>query len=325
MEKENGKEKNISLKINGKKTDYEEDLLVYDWKMGKSETAASDEKIEEDGFNWMLPDEETQPPKEYKKINYVTGNKKNRKKFKNPFHDSVNLLMSFIGAIVVGAVLGFGTLKVINTTENPSVPAAALKDNTVEETPSGKAEMTSVKLEEFHAPVIQGGVYSKEETLIAMKDRFSVKGVNGASIEKDGQWFLLLGVSGDVATAKLVGEGMTKQGVEVYAKDFVIGEKEINASPEEKSFLEKGNTLFGILAQESSNGLLMGKTNQSVVDSISSALKELESAKVEQKTLVKMKETLVDAGELTMKIKSSEDARKAQDELLLYFELYGSL
>ncbi|WP_064092507.1 hypothetical protein [Rossellomorea aquimaris] len=325
MEKNNGKEKNISLKINGKKTDFEEDLLVYDWRLGKSETAASDEKMEEDGFNWMLPDQEPQPPKEYKKINYVTGSKKNRKKFRNPFHNSVNLLMSIIGAIVVGAVLGFGTLKVINTTDNPSVPAAALKDNTVEEAPGGNTEMSSVKVGEFHAPVIQGGVYSKEETLIAMQDSISVKGVNGASIEKDGQWFLLLGVSGDVATAKLVGEGMTKQGVEVYAKDFVIGEKEINASLEEKSFLEMGNTLFGILAQESSNGLLMGKTNQSVMDSISSTLKELESTKVEQEILVKMKETLVNAGNLTMKIKSPEDARKAQNELLRYIELYGSL
>ncbi|MGR3765211.1 hypothetical protein [Rossellomorea sp. NS-SX7] len=325
VDKPNGK-KQISIKINGESTEYEEDYRVHDWKLGKAETAAGEEKLEDQGFDWNLPDETPQPPKEYKKINYVGGKKKkNRKSFKNPFHDSVNLIMSIIGAVVVGAVLGFGTLKVITNTDGGAVPAATLQDDTAAGVAGGSEAAGPLELKEFSTPVLQGGVFSSEESMAAMKDSLTSKGINSASIEKDGQWFLLLGVSAHVETAKLLGENIKENGVEVYAKDFQLNAKEIKVSSEEKTFLEKANGLYAILAEESSNGVVNGKANESAAGSIESSLKEIEGLKVGQNSIAQMKESIENAAMQTLSIKSSEDASKVQGELLGYLEAYSRL
>jgi hypothetical protein len=325
MDKRRGNDKKISIKINGEKTNFEEDLLVYDWKLGESEAAAGEE-AEDNGFDWILPDdEEAQPPKEYKKINYVSGNKKKRKSFKNPFQDSVNLLMSIIGAVVVGAVLGFGTLKVITTTDGPSVPAATLQDSTAEGNTEGKQAVSAVELQDFSMSILQGGVFSSEDSLNAMKDSLAGKGFASASVEKDGQFFLLLGVSGDLETAKTLGEELKGQGVEVYAKDFALGAKGINASSEEKTFLEKGNVLYNAIAEESSKGMVGGSPDETATQAIQSGVKELEGIKVGQESVASMKKSLVNAGNLAVAMKSPEDAQKVQEELLSYLQLYSGL
>jgi hypothetical protein len=328
MNNKRDKDKKISIKINGEKTNFNEDLLVYDWKLGESEAAAGEE-AEDNGFDWVLPDdEEAEPPKEYKKINYVSGNKKKRKSFKNPFQDSVNLLMSIIGAVVVGAVLGFGTLKVITTTDGPSAPAATLQDTTAEGNEGnteGKQSVSAVELKDFSTSILQGGVFSTEESLNAMKDSLAGKGFSSASVEKDGQFFLLLGVSGDLESAKSLGAELKEQGVDVFAKDFVFGAKGINASKEEKSFLEKGNGLYNTLAEVSSGGMVGGTPDEKTIQTIQSGVKELEGIKVGQESIASMKESLVNAGNLAAGMKSTEDAQKVQEELLSYLQIYSGL
>ncbi|MHA7137129.1 SPOR domain-containing protein [Rossellomorea arthrocnemi] len=325
MNNKRDRDKKISIKINGEKTNFDEDLIVYDWKLGESETAAGEE-AEDNGFDWILPDnEEAQPPKEYKKINYVSGNKKKRKSFKNPFQDSVNLLMSIIGAVVVGAVLGFGTLKVITTTDGPAAPAATLQDTTAEGNTEGKQSVSAVELQDFSTSILQGGVFSTKESLNAMKDSLAGKGLSSASVEKDGQFFLLLGVSGDLETAKSLGAELKEQGVDVFAKDFVFEAKGINASKEEKSFLEKGNGLYNTLAMESSSGMVGGTPDEKTIQTIQSGVKELEGIKVGQESIASMKENLVNAGNLVAAMKSPEDAQKVQEELLSYLQLYSGL
>ncbi|MGG4166870.1 hypothetical protein ABEW00_05205 [Rossellomorea vietnamensis] len=316
-------DKKISIKINGEKTKFDEDLLVYDWKLGESETAAGEE-AKDDGFDWILPDEEAEPPQEYKKIHYVSGSKKKKKTFINPFQDSVNLIMSLIGAIVVGAVLGFGTLKVITTTDGPSKPAATLQDTTTVKT-DGEQAVSAVELKDFSTSIVQGGVYSTEEPLKAMKDGLKSKGLSSASVEKDGQFYLVLGVSGDLETAKALGGTLKDQGAEVYAKDFVIGSKGINASKEEKKFLEKGNALFSNIAQVSSSGMAGGAADEATIKTIQSGVKELEGIKVGQESIASMKQSLVEAGNLAAAMKTPEEAQKIQGELLSYLQLYGGL
>ncbi|MBN8191131.1 hypothetical protein JI667_03110 [Bacillus sp. NTK074B] len=317
-------DKKISIKINGEKTKFDEDLLVYDWKMGESETAAGEE-AKDDGFDWILPDEEAEPPQEYKKINYVTGSKKKKKSFTNPFKDSVNLIMSLIGAIVVGAVLGFGTLKVITTTDGPAAPASTFQEDTTAGKTDGQQSVAAVELKDFSTSILQGGVFSTEESMNAMKDSLTSKGLPSASVDKDGQFFLLLGVSGDLETAKTLGTKLKDDGVDVYAKDFVLGSKGINASKEEKTFLEKGNALFSTIAQASSSGMVGGTPDDKTLKTIQTDIKELEGIKVGQKSIVSMKKSLVDAGNLAAAMKSPEDAQKIQEELLSYLQLYGGL
>lgn len=317
-------DKKISIKINGEKTKFDEDLLVYDWKLGESETAAGEE-AKDDGFDWILPDEEAEPPQEYKKIHYVSGSKKKKKSFINPFQDSVNLVMSLIGAIVVGAVLGFGTLKVITTTDGPAAPAATLEDNTSTGKTDDQQAISAVELQDFTTSIVQGGVYSTEEQLKAMQESLSAKGFSHASVEKDGQYYLFLGVSGDLETAKTLGSKLKDQGVEVYAKDFVLGSKGINATKEEKTFLEKGNALFTAIAQASSSGMTGGTADEAAIKTIQSGVEELEGIKVGQDSIASMKKSLMDAGNLAAAMKSQEDAQKVQENLLSYLQLYSGL
>jgi hypothetical protein len=325
MDKRNDKDKTISIKINGEKTKFDEDLLVYDWKLGESEAAAGEE-AKDDGFDWILPDEEeAKPPQEYKKINYVTGSNKKKKSFKNPFQNSVNLIMSLIGAIVVGAVLGFGTLKVITTTDGPAAPAATLQDSTTTGKTGGQQSVSAVELKDFSISIVQGGVYSTKEQLNAMKDSLTEKGFSNASVEKDGQFFLFIGVSGDLETAKTLGASFKDKGVEVYAKDFVLGSKGINASKEEKTFLEKGNALYSAIAQVSSRGMVGGSPDDATIKTIQSGLKELEGIKVGQESISSMKTSLVEAGDMAAQMKNPEDAQKIQGELLSYLQFYSGL
>ncbi|MCA1056318.1 hypothetical protein LCM10_15060 [Rossellomorea aquimaris] len=318
--------KQISIKINGENTKFEEDLHVHDWKLGKEESAAGEEKLEDTGFDWNLPDDASVPPKEYKKINYVNGKKKKKpKSFNHPFNESMNLIMSIIGAVVVGAVLGFGTLKVITNTDGEAAPAAVLQDGTAAGDTGGNETRAPVQLKEISTPVLQGGVFSTKESLAAMRDSLSAKGINSASIEKDGQWFLLLGVSADVETAKLLGEKLKENGTDVYAKDFQLSAKEIKASEGEKAFLEKAGGLFAILAEESSTGVVNGKVNESAAATIQSGLKEIQGLKVGQEPIVKMKEAIEHASSQTLAIKTSEEAAEIQGELLTYLEIYSSL
>lgn len=324
MNKRGKNDKNISIKINGEKTKFEEDLLVHDWKLGESEAAAGEE-AKENGFEWILPDEGPEPPKEYKKINYVNPSKKKRKSFKNPFQDSFNLLLSLIGAIVVGAVLGFGTLKVITTTDAPAAPAASLQDNTAQGSGEGQQAVTAVEVPDFDTSILQGGVFSTEESLISMMGDLDGKGLTGVSVEKDGQFFLLLGVSGDLETAKSLGAKLKEQGVDVYAKDFVLGSKGINASKEEKVFLEKGNALYNTIAQASSLGVVGSGPDDAAIAAIQQGVKEIGDIKVSQESMASMQKSLVNAGNLTVSEGGQGDAAKAQGELLQYLELYSGL
>jgi hypothetical protein len=151
------------------------------------------------------------------------------------------------------------------------------------------------------------------------------KGFSNASVEKDGQFFLFIGVSGDLETAKTLGASFKDKGVEVYAKDFVLGSKGINASKEEKTFLEKGNALYSAIAQVSSRGMVGGSPDDATIKTIQSGLKELEGIKVGQESISSMKTSLVEAGDMAAQMKNPEDAQKIQGELLSYLQFYSGL
>jgi hypothetical protein len=323
LDKQNKKNTKISIKINGEKTDKQDDLLVHNWKLGEKETAAAEEKLDEDSFEWVLPEEQVSTPKEYKKINYVQDKKSKNRKIKNPFKGSSSIIMSLIGAIVVGVVLGFGTLKVITNTDGPSTPAASLQDESAS-TKGKDVKTAAVELKGLSIPVIQGGVFSTEESLEATRKSVEGKGIPTAKVEKDGQFYLVVAASGELETANLVSD-QYKDKIDVYAKEFVLGGKTVQVTEGEKEFLEKGNEVYSLLAQESSNGLVMGTTNEAVMNTIKEKLKAIEGMKVEQKSIQEMKNNLINAGNALIGLKSSDDALEAQKQVLSYLEIYGSL
>ncbi|MBM7584846.1 stage II sporulation protein B [Bacillus pakistanensis] len=329
MDKQSKNSGKITVKINGEKTKYQEDLLVHDWQLGTDELAAAKDRAEDDSFNWVLPDEEEKPPKEYKKINYVQEKgKKKKMSFKGGAKDYTVFLFPLIGAIAIGITLGFIILNVITDGEQ-SAPAIALQEEVSSKgEESGGKSGSKNKIQAFSLPVLQAGVFGTEESANAMQSSIESKGVPVAMISSDEQYYLFVGIGENLDTINSFGEKLKEKDIEVYAKEFTLDEKEIKASGDEADFINKGMKIFTVLAQESLTASLENKVNKSVITSVEKQQSELDGMKIENKTLVSMKKDLTNAV-TSMKEYSSttEDAQlqKARESLFSFIEKYNKL
>ncbi len=331
MDKQNNKN-TITIKIDGEKKEYDdENLLVHNWQLGSEESAAAEEKVEEDQFDWILPDEENDPlPKEYKKINYVQTSPKVKKSMLPKLKGSSKIFVSLAGAIVVGVLLGLITLKVITHTDQAATPAIAIQEETSadtsasgEEAPAGNSSAFQTPV--FTIPVLQAGVFSTLESRQAMEDTLEAKGLPTAALDFDGKQFLFVGVSGNLESAKQIGEKYKGSNVEVYAKELAFESKSIDVTEQEKQFLEQVTSIYSLVAQESANGIMMGNANTSVLDSIDKQMTEVNNLKVTEPTLVEMKNILVTNMETLKSMSNEQQATEIQSSLLQFLVLYNQL
>jgi stage II sporulation protein B len=329
VDKQGKKDGKITIKINGDKKNYNEDLLVHNWKLGEEESAAAEESAEEDSFDWVLPDEEP-APKEFKKINYVQ-NKKGKKHFggRQITPGIARMIYTLVGAVAVSLVFGFIILNVITDGEQ-SIPAIQLQEGgeaagNDSETPS--ASGGSITLESINASVLQGGVFSTAESANAMKAMLEAKGIPTMMIEMEGSQYLFVGTAGDLEAAKAMGKKLSAENVEVYAKDIVLPEKKVEGTKADADFMQKSKDVFTALAGESANAYTNGKVNDEKMSEISTLLKELEPLKVSE-GMTGLKGKLEAAGKSLKEYQSSSDLTKliaAQQSLLSYLESYHKL
>ncbi|MCP3741237.1 SPOR domain-containing protein [Rossellomorea sp. BNER] len=329
MDKQSKNGGKITVKINGEKTKYQEDLLVHDWQLGTDELAAAKDRAEDDSFDWVLPDEETKSPKEYKKINYVQEKgKKKKKSFKGGARDYTIFLYPLIGAVAIGITLGFIILNVITEGEQ-STPAIALQEEVSSKgEESGETSGSSKKIQAFSLPVLQAGVFATEESANEMQSSIESKGVPAAMISSNEQYYLFVGIGENLDTVKSFGKKLKEKNIEVYAKEFTLPEKQIKVTANEADFINKGMNIFTTLAQESITAGLENKVNESVVTSIEKQQSELDGLKIKNKTLVSMKEDLTSAFKSIKEYSSTADdahLQKARESLLSFVEKYNKL
>ncbi|RIW37696.1 hypothetical protein D3H55_03765 [Bacillus salacetis] len=331
MDKQGKKNGRITIKINGDKKNYNEELLVHNWKLGEEESAAAaEEKAEDDSFDWVLPDEDP-APKEFKKINYVQ-NKKGKKPFRRGeiTPGIARLIYTLVGAVAVSLIFGFIILNVITDGEQ-SIPAVQLQE-AGEDGKSGSKDTPSasggtIKLESLSASVVQGGVFSTEDAANAEKTNLEAKGLPTVLFEMEGSRLLFIGTSGDLEGAKAMGKKLSAENVQVYAKDIVLPEKSIKGTKADGEFIQKSTAVFAALAGESSNAYTSGKVNAETMTEINAGIKELSDLKVSE-GITGLKGKLEAAAKGLQEYQGSSELSKlvaAQQSLLSYLESYHKL
>jgi stage II sporulation protein B len=330
VDKQGKKDGRITIKINGDQKNYDEEVPVHNWKLGEEESAAAEERAEEDSFDWVLPDEDP-APKEFKKINYVQ-NKKGKKHFsgRQMTPGIARLIYTLVGAVAVSLIFGFIILNVITDGEQ-SIPAVQLQEageaenSDGEDTPS--ASGGTITLESLTASVVQGGVFSTPDAANAEKANLEAKGLPAVLFEMEGSRLLFIGTSGDLEGAKAMGKKLSDENVQVYAKDIVLPEKNIKGTKADAEFIQKSTAVFAALAGESSNAYTNGKVNEEKMTEINTGMKDLSALKVSE-SMTGLKEKLAAAGASLQEYQSSSELSKlvsAQQSLLSYLETYHKL
>ncbi|MCR2820544.1 hypothetical protein [Lederbergia panacisoli] len=272
------KERNstIKIKLNGKEQPFSEETAIHDWQSATKEASAasSEETVEEEEFEWILPNVEKNEVPEYKIINATKDNVKklpmtNWKRNIKPGFSSV--FISVFLAIAVGLILGLIIYKMaIQSEDSPvalneaDIPPAAEKEEQ-----NTKIESYSFTLPDLTIPVLQGGLYSSEEGAVSAGENVSEYGIGKTVIEIEGQYYLFIGVAGDLSTAKLWSNKLKDQGLkdeEVWAKELVISGKTVElASKEEADLITSDINTFHKLAEESASGFTNGVVSEDVL------------------------------------------------------------
>ncbi|WP_409251517.1 SPOR domain-containing protein [Bacillus sp. SCS-153A] len=329
MDKRGNKDGKITIKINGDKKNYNEELLVHNWKLGEEESAAAEESAEDDSFDWVLPDEDP-APKEFKKINYVQK-KKGKKHFtgRQITPGIARMIYTLVGAVAISLIFGFIILNVITDGEQ-SIPAVQLQeaaDASDADKETATASGGAITLESLSASVLQGGFFSTSDSANAMKAALEAKGIPTAVIEMEASYYLFVGTAGDLEGAKAMGKKLSGENIEVYAKDIVLPEKNIEGTKTDADFIKKSQSVYAAVAAESSNAYTNGTINGEKMIEISVLLKDLSAQKVSE-NMAGLKASLEAAATSLKEYQSSSDLTKlidSQQFLLSYLESYQKL
>src|SRR5690625_3948493 len=149
------------------------------------------------------------------------------------------LFQSFI-AILIGLFLGFMMLNMFAkkdniTNDRDPQTLAASKDEDVNEQSENKKITT---LKQVKAFVIQLGVFSEQKNADTWAKTYEQAGVPSTIFQRDNQYYLFTGVANSEERAKEFAEKLSKQDIEVYVKEWVTNEKEIELTDEENKWIQ---------------------------------------------------------------------------------------
>ncbi|MBY6051027.1 hypothetical protein [Cytobacillus firmus] len=348
-------EKTITIKINGKDRPFQEkkgEMKEKSWdprqldrqkKQDQTEFFASIQtaagKEADDSFDWILPEEtEDEDIKEYKiaappkspaKNGLSTLARKFRGRNKQGFLTSIFLAVFF--AVLLGTSFGFIMLKLVFTDQAAETVVAP----PINEKPAAASQQTpagSAGLETIATYVVQGGVFSNSEAAQQIKDANSQKGVYSQSITMGEQTFLFLGVSGSLDEAKEIGADLKSKGIDVFAKEVTFEGKTIEGvNAEEKKLAEIAPALYQSLSEGAASATLGSSITPETAEKIESHRKtvnELETDQIQNKSLIPVREELLNASKQLETYQQSGDAASAgkiQEHLLGFLAAYQSL
>ncbi|MBE3569138.1 MAG: hypothetical protein IMW92_03160 [Bacillales bacterium] len=326
------KSRTIKIILDGKDSEKKKNSIAHRWKTSQKETAAAIEKNtgeENESFEWVLPEEEV-PKKDQglHKIEYVStskGKKQSRKRSVGG-KQAASVALSIASAMIVGIMLGFVIVKVVTNTD-AGTPVRQVHSSPQGTVPTQIKNEKMIALPELSAPIVQGGVFSKEEAaqevLIKVKD----KGVPAETFVQDGQYVLLLGTAGTMEDAKKLGSLWKEKKVDVYAKTFTIPERKIQAAKSDTGLVEQYVSLFQLLSAESANIVLNKGSDLANRDIIQSDLQKIEKQTPKTASLKTMQGLLLEAGKDITHLSKQADRQKgidAQKHLLKFIGVYSS-
>ncbi|WP_141431844.1 SPOR domain-containing protein [Bacillus sp. 03113] len=308
-----------------------------------SEAAASQESIEEESFDWILPEED-------ETIESNENNSLPKKKLGNPFRKNPkktpptkrrgsSIFFAVIMAILFGTSLGFILLKMV-ITEDLTKPATTAPVTDINAEPQAEKKQSEGK-QTISAPsdqkaltafIIQNGVWSNKAAAEQAQKKLNEQGIVSQLIDIDGKTAIYLGASDTLAHAKSISEDIKTKGVEVFAKEIAIeGKKLEGLNKEEKSLIEKFPSIYQLLTEALSSAQLEGAISKPLIDNVNKEaafLTNINNDRLQNKNIIQMKKNLelaiVNIKELQKK-KDEIKINQAQKQLLTFIASYKSL
>ncbi|OCA91256.1 hypothetical protein A8F94_05190 [Bacillus sp. FJAT-27225] len=339
------KKNTITIKINGDSRPYKEELKK---EIPKKETvpldSATSAEIEqaaaletgEESFDWILPELEPEAPKEYI-IKEATdtasiypkpakSSKPSRQSFKFNTISLKPLVIPIIFAILIGVTFGTGMLKMLGSGDvleevgSPIKPVAGTSKKDPK-TSDKKAAFTLLPLSTF---AVQEGVYTKKDSAESKKDELVSKGIPAAVLDMDGKAMMLVGVADSLEKAKEVGAAMKAKGIEIYAKEVALPEKDAGKlSEQEAAFLKESPALYNSLSGAASAGISGGSPDETAKQALAQ-LKKTDSSKFKNENVKKLYNGLLSAATLLSSTPDEAGSIKAQQHLLDFLVSYQS-
>ena len=355
-------EKTITIKINGKKQEFEETrqqpkrnpepliakkeepikFSVHHSDEISSHTEAAAARAQQDeSFDWILPERSENPEIKEFHVPTISNAKKKPDLFgKRQGSFFKTIFTAVLLAIVVGTSFGFIMLKLVLTDNSAEkVNVADLGNETKqtenqsgneEKNPPGSLSFVLPKISTF---VIQGGAFSSQDS--AEKELQTVKSKGSATriIEIEGKSFLYLSVVDNKVHADELEASFKESGmVDVFDKVLEVGGKEVTGlQAGEREFLEAIPTLYQSLVIAGANASLHSVISQQVSDNIDQQAKKIVAIEDKQFTNNKIKTLKVTTDNALKQIDAIKDkateseSMALQQQLLAILAIYQSL
>ncbi|MEK3890573.1 SPOR domain-containing protein [Bacillus sp. FSL K6-3431] len=322
----------IKIKINGEERPFEEEVIVNNWQTAVEETsAAADKTLEEENFDWVLPEVEYNEVSEFQKVNYFPSKNKKYTSRGRKSAPLATLILSIFLAVAVGLLLGTFLLKMVM---NPDDQAAALDDSSItapivlkEETNKLAEVPYTAELPAFTAAVIQGDVFSNKEAADNRASEYDAQGYASTIMEKDGKHYVFIGIASAIGEAKAWEANLKENGLNVWAKELQIGSVKIPfTSKEEATLFASEGKLFQLLANEAISGMNTGKVNDANITAIGKTLEMKEETRSKEGVAFELYNKLYGSYEGLKGFQSNNGdkalLKKVQQNLLDYIKLY---
>ncbi|MDR7077923.1 stage II sporulation protein B [Neobacillus niacini] len=309
------------------------------------ETAAAKEPIDDESFDWIIPESSDQDIQEYKIVS--SQNQKQKKSgskkpvafttFSTKRNGGVfkSILITAIFAILIGTSLGLLMLKLVNTdSSKPAVTEPVVvdkgSDKGSENNTGGKS--TSIVLGAQTAFIVQGGAFTTKDAASDAASQAKGKGLPAQTLTMDNKEYLFLGVADSIEIAKGLGTQYKTNGFEdVFSKQIPIAEKTVSdINDSEKSFLEAAPAIFQQLSKVTSNAMVTGSISSDFSKEVTSTSKQLKQGAKELKnekvkTLNEELSSALTKVEAFQEKKNKDSLVEAQQHLLNYLSVYYSL
>ncbi|KIY22375.1 SPOR domain-containing protein [Mesobacillus subterraneus] len=218
------------------------------------ETAAAQEKTEDD-FDWILPDSgEQQSVKEYKFIPKQQKKKKSlgisvwNTKTKRSNWFSKTIIVAVLLAVLIGTAFGVTFLKFVASEQGTTASPAANPPQAGSQAKDQASGGQELELKPIPVFIVQNGIFTTEDRAKERVKLLADQGIAAEQFSVNGQFAVYLRTAGSIEEAKQQADELKLQGLEVFAKPFEIsGGKVSGVSAEEAAFLQQSSEIYPIL------------------------------------------------------------------------------
>ncbi|MCU9614016.1 hypothetical protein OEV98_10630 [Caldibacillus lycopersici] len=311
LPKGNGK---VTIKINGKEKDYEENLEIYNWRDAQKEMAASEEPVAKN--NDYSINNITNPFKKRKKIGRKRISSVSAQKQMS--HSTTMVIIASISAITIGILIGFILLQVMGTGKNPS------------QVNGEDGHAAGVNGEQMILPAVdiyflQEGVYSNEDSVKSLVAELNAKNQPAAYVKSEDNIHVLVTMVDSLDSGKAIQKNTDY--ANYWPKQLTIKEKIIqNLTSDEKKFFESAFSFYDMLIKEGTTAYIQGESYQANTENLQKAYEIIQSIEnLDREQVKQLKELLSEAYDemqLFLADRKEQNWVAAQSDLLQFISTY---